>query len=71
MLSPKSYKSIATKADLSIMIHFQLGKFVQNQNQKMKSTLNLPQKIKTPIFIENGIVSGFWQTHLSLKIQQT
>ena len=38
MLSPKSYKSIATKIDLSIMIHFQLVKFVQSQNQKMKST---------------------------------
>ena len=37
MLSPKSYKSIATKIDLSIMIHFQLVKFVQSQNQKMKS----------------------------------
>ena len=48
-----------TKIDLSIMIHFQLVKFVQSLNQKMKSTLSLPQKIKTLICIENGIVSGF------------
>ena len=46
MLSPKSYKSIATKIDLSIMIHFQLVKFVQSQNQKMKSTLSLTPKNK-------------------------
>ena len=57
MLSPKSYKSITTKIDLSIMIHFQLVKFVQSQNQKMKSTLSLPQKIKTLTCIENGTVS--------------
>ena len=59
VLSPKSYKSIATKVDLSIMIHFQLVKFVQSRNQKRKSTLSLPPKIKTLICIENRIVSGF------------
>ena len=61
MLSPKSYKSIATKIDPSIMINFQLVKLVQSQNQKMKSTLSLPKKIKTLICIKNGVVSGFWQ----------
>ena len=71
VLSPKSYKSIATKVDLSIMIHFQLVKFVQSRNQKRKSTLSLPPKIKTLICIENRIVSGFWRKYLSVKIQQT
>ena len=50
---------LCTKIDPSIMINFQLVKLVQSQNQKMKSTLSLPKKIKTLICIKNGVVSGF------------
>ena len=44
MLSPKNCKSIGTEIGLSIMFHFQLAKFFENQNQKIKSNLSLPQK---------------------------
>ena len=45
MLSSKNCKSIGTEiGGLSIMFHFQLAKFFENQNQKLKSNLSLPQK---------------------------